>query len=47
MLTGGCNKIEAKSRLLAHEDLGRKDLDEFEDTDKDYMYNETMRNVYM
>ena len=34
------NEIEAESRLLVQEDLGRKDLDEFEDTDKDYMYND-------
>ena len=33
------NEIEAESRLLVQEDLGRNDLDEFEDTDKDYMYN--------
>ena len=31
------NEIEAESRLLVQEDLGRKDLDEFEDTDEDYM----------
>lgn len=34
------SEIEAESRLLLHEDLGRKDLDEFEDTDEDYMYND-------
>ena len=34
------NEIEAEPHLLVHEDLGRKDLDEFEDTDEDYMYND-------
>ena len=34
------NEIEAESRLLVQEDLGRKDLDEFEDTDEEYMYND-------
>ena len=34
------NEIEAESRLLVQEDLGRKDLDEFEDIDEDYMYND-------
>ena len=34
------NEIEAESCLLVQEDLGRKDLDEFEDTDEEYMYND-------
>ena len=33
------NEIKAESCLLVHEDLGRKDLHEFEGTDKDYIYN--------
>ena len=40
------NEIEAESRLLVQEDLGRKDLDEFEDTDEEYMYNDE-ESVYV
>ena len=34
------NEIEAESTLLVQEDLDRKDLDIFEDTNEDYMYND-------